>query len=216
MRVPEIVKPDVGANACALHGRQPDPFAEVRAGQGSAAGQPLEGNIRSSAAKVEVLDVPGDRLDELDGDPEAAGLVVLRIGLGDEALAGRAVSSGDFDDHIVDQERASEEVEMSDPAVQITFAGSCTTFRPAPPGQRLAQRTAEPRHTHGLHQHHATRPAKPAATRPCRHPPAGTGRYAAASEGCSLTSEMLTFDKPHPRRSGVPFSRSTHPQNPTP
>jgi hypothetical protein len=31
-----------------------------------------------------------------------------------------------------------------------------------------------------------------------------------------LTSEMLTFDKPHPRRSGVPFSRSTHPQNPTP
>jgi len=72
------VKPHIGTDAGALYGRQPDAFAEVRAGQGSAAGAAVGGEQQIVGAKLEVLDVPGDRIDELGGDPEAAGLVVLR------------------------------------------------------------------------------------------------------------------------------------------
>jgi len=77
--VAEIVKAHVGTYACALYSWQPGPFAEVGAGDGSTAGAAVGGEQQIVGCELEILHVPGDHFDELGGDPEAAGLVVLRI-----------------------------------------------------------------------------------------------------------------------------------------
>jgi hypothetical protein len=84
-------------------------------------------------AQVEVLDVACNRLDQFGGDLEPAGLIVLRVWLGGEALAGRAVLLADLHNDVLHEDRPAEEVDVSDAQPdQLTPSACRSRWRPAP------------------------------------------------------------------------------------
>ena len=72
----------------------------------------LVANSRSSRPMPVGADVFGDGVEPFLADAEGAGLVVLRVGLGQVAMAGGGVLLGDLDDGLLDSDGAAEEVDV--------------------------------------------------------------------------------------------------------
>lgn len=91
MGVAEIMEAYVGSQARAFRRRLPHAFAEVGAGDRSATCAGVGWKEQVVVGKFKILDVARDHFDKLGRDPETTGLIVLRVGLGEEPLACSAV-----------------------------------------------------------------------------------------------------------------------------
>jgi hypothetical protein len=110
VRVTEVVDAHGEVDTTGRDCRKPDVGAEAVAGD---RGADLRGEDEVISAELLGADVCGDRVELGLAETEGPWLVVLRVGLHDEAFTGGRVDLGRLDDRLLDAHRASQEVDVA-------------------------------------------------------------------------------------------------------